>query len=433
MKENDLKIEIHLDRDAILETEDSTRHLLVEVSAPEGKRSENSEPLNLALAIDTSGSMNSGRLEAAKMAAIQVIHSLTERDHLSLVHFGSDVNVVLKGVPMDRTGKDAAVGAIWKLETAGMTNLSGGWYEAGRCVAEVMDRKDATDGRILILSDGRANQGICDPEQLTVHAQKLAERGVVTSAVGIGDGYSPLQLDALADGGGGRLHDAADPEELHEAIIGELSQLRTMVARNMTVTVESTGAEIQGINKVKDGFDQVEYSLGELTETEIRPLAVTLCWSKTDPGSHHAANLKIRWQPVADGPEQEIVRQLQIPVVAADQEKEHPLDLATIGKIADLQKATLDYRSLRANERRDFIGAKQRYTEARSQFMGLVSHLTDMEERISEFEVDQSQAEREWQGREKLNKYVKSKKQLSGEFDLKKKKNRDRSSSEHLN
>ena len=433
MKENDLKIEIHLDRDAILETEDSTRHLLVEVSAPEGKRSENSEPLNLALAIDTSGSMNSGRLEAAKMAAIQVIHSLTERDHLSLVHFGSDVNVVLKGVPMDRTGKDAAVGAIWKLETAGMTNLSGGWYEAGRCVAEVMDRKDATDGRILILSDGRANQGICDPEQLTVHAQKLAERGVVTSAVGIGDGYSPLQLDALADGGGGRLHDAADPEELHEAIIGELSQLRTMVARNMTVTVESTGAEIQGINKVKDGFDQVEYSLGELTETEIRPLAVTLCWSKTDPGSHHAANLKIRWQPVADGPEQEIVRQLQIPVVAADQQKEHPLDLATIGKIADLQKATLDYRSLRANERRDFIGAKQRYTEARSQFMGLVSHLTDMEERISEFEVDQSQAEREWQGREKLNKYVKSKKQLSGEFDLKKKKNRDRSSSEHLN
>lgn len=433
MKENDLKIEIHLDRDAILETEDSTRHLLVEVSAPEGKRSENSEPLNLALAIDTSGSMNSGRLDAAKMAAIQVIRSLTERDHLSLVHFGSDVNVVLKGVPMDRTGKDAAVGAIWKLETAGMTNLSGGWYEAGRCVAEVMDRKDATDGRILILSDGRANQGICDPEQLTVHAQKLAKRGVVTSAVGIGDGYSPLQLDALADGGGGRLHDAADPEELHEAIIGELSQLRRMVARNITVTVESTGAEIQGINKVKDGFDQVEYSLGELTEAEIRPLAVNLCWSKSDPGSHHAVNLKIRWQSVADGPEQEIVRQLQIPVVAADQEKEHPLDLATIGKIADLQKATLDYRSLRANERRDFIGAKQRYTEARSQYMSLVSHLTDMEERISEFEVDQSQAEREWQGREKLNKYVKSKKQLSGEFDLKKKKNRDRSSSEHLN
>ena len=131
MKENDLKIETNWDRAVILENDDPTRHLLVEVSAPEGERSEKTEPLNLALAIDTSGSMAHGRLDAAKVAAIEVIRSLTERDHLSLVHFGSDVNVVLKGVPMDRSGREAAIGAIWKMRTAGMTNLSGGWYEAG--------------------------------------------------------------------------------------------------------------------------------------------------------------------------------------------------------------------------------------------------------------------------------------------------------------
>ena len=433
MKENDLKIEMNWDRDAILENDDPTRHLLVEISAPDGERNEKTEPLNLALAIDTSGSMAHGRLDAAKRAAIEVIRTLTDRDHLSLVHFGSHVNVVLKGVPMDRSGKDAAVSAIWSMETAGMTNLSGGWFEAGRCVAEVMDRKDATNGRILILSDGMANQGICDSEELTMHARKLAERGVATSAVGIGDGYSPLQLDALADGGGGRLHDAADPEELHEAIVGELNQLRTVVARNLMVTVESAGAEIQGINKVKAGFDQVEFSLGELTEEETRPLAVSIGWPKNEAGTEHAVNLTIRWQPTEDGPQQAIVRQLQIPVVSTDQEKDYPLDLATIGKVADLQKATLDYRSLRANERRDYVGAKQRYTEAQSHYMGLVAHLPDREERLTEFEIDKSQAEREWHGREKLNKYVKSKKQLSGEFDLKKQKSRDRRSSEHLN
>ena len=432
MKENDLKIEMNWDRAAILENDDPTRHLLVEISAPDGERKEKTEPLNLALAIDTSGSMGHGRLDAAKRAAIEVIRTLTDRDHLSLVHFGSDVNVVLKGVPMDRSGKDAAVSAIWSMETAGMTNLSGGWYEAGRCVADVMDRKDATNGRILILSDGMANQGIRDSEELTMHAQKLAERGVATSAVGIGDGYSPLQLDALAEGGGGRLHDAADPEELHDAIIGELNQLRTVVARNLKVTVESAGAEIQGINKVKAGFDQVEFSLGELTEEETRPLAVSIGWPKYEAGTEHAVNLTIRWQPAEDGPQQEIVRQLQIPVVPADQEKDYPLDLATIGKVADLQKATLDYRSLRANERRDYVGAKQRYTEARSHYMGLVSHLPDREERLNAFEIDQRQAEREWHGREKLDKYVKSKKQLSGEFDLKKQKSRDRRSSEYL-
>ena len=133
MKENDLKIEMNWDRAAILENDDPTRHLLVEISAPDGERSEKTEPLNLALAIDTSGSMGHGRLDAAKRAAIEVIRTLTDRDHLSLVHFGSDVNVVLNGIPMDRSGKDAAVSAIWSMETAGMTNLSGGWYEARFC------------------------------------------------------------------------------------------------------------------------------------------------------------------------------------------------------------------------------------------------------------------------------------------------------------
>ena len=59
--------------------------------------------------------------------------------------------------------------------------------------------------------------------------------------------------------------------------------------------------------------------------------------------------------------------------------------------------------------------------------------LLSREERLTEFEIDQNKAEREWHGREKLDKYVKSKKQLSGEFDLKKQKIRDRRSSEHIN
>ena len=66
MKENDLKIEMNWDRAAILENDDPTRHLLVEISAPDGERKEKTEPLNLALAIDTSGSMGHGRPWALK-------------------------------------------------------------------------------------------------------------------------------------------------------------------------------------------------------------------------------------------------------------------------------------------------------------------------------------------------------------------------------
>ena len=63
--------------------------------------------------------------------------------------------------------------------------------------------------RVVVLSDGKANQAMVDLGEL-LPCRPAGRRGR-TSAVGIGDDYAPLQLQALADHGGGRLHDAAMP------------------------------------------------------------------------------------------------------------------------------------------------------------------------------------------------------------------------------
>ena len=52
------------------------------------------------------------------------------RDHLSLVIFDSDVDVLLAGCAMDRTGRREALAAIAGIQTRGATNLSAGWFQA---------------------------------------------------------------------------------------------------------------------------------------------------------------------------------------------------------------------------------------------------------------------------------------------------------------
>lgn len=238
MDNEQLSIQATFDKVFISEGGQSTRFLVIEVTAPKKSRQAQAKPLNLAIVIDVSDSMTGKPLDAAKKAAIGVIKLLKETDTVSVVSFADDVRVHCEGKQLNARNKKDCIQAIEKLHVRGNTNLCDGWLVGADCVAKIMEGNADMQNHVIVLSDGYANLGITDPKEIRHHALNLRTRGVLTSAVGIGDGYSPAQLEALAEYGGGRIHDAQHPGEIIEVVLGQLRELSNTVMDDVIVKIE---------------------------------------------------------------------------------------------------------------------------------------------------------------------------------------------------
>jgi Ca-activated chloride channel homolog len=257
-----LSLAAQFDKELIWERGRSVRYLQVDVDAPTSSgRISTRAPLNIALAIDVSGSMAGNPLKAAKEAAIGLINGLSEHDVLSIVSFSSNATVHIDGITLNDEGRISAAQAVGRLESQSDTNLSEGWLKAAECAATVAHMNRGYHSHVIVLSDGYANAGITNPVELEQHAEQLRMRGMFTSSVGIGDQYSSLQMEALAVYGGGRLHDAQYMMEIVEVVLGELHELSTTLFDDVNLSI-SFPAGIEAANL--SGFP-TQLSKGGLT------------------------------------------------------------------------------------------------------------------------------------------------------------------------
>ncbi len=244
------------DRDLIWERGGSVRYL---VASLEGRkqavdRSDERNPLNIALVIDASGSMGGGRLDAAKNAARGLIARMSERDRISLVSFADDVVTHVDAVEATPGNIREIERELALLDTRGCTNLSEGWFTGVDCASRIAEQNPDLRARVIILSDGHANNGISNPTELARHAEQLRMRGVITSTVGIGNGYDEQLLQGIAENGGGRMHDAELSEEISAVLLGELGEV-------LETAVEETQLRIEA----PDGFEVEAFGLQQPT------------------------------------------------------------------------------------------------------------------------------------------------------------------------
>jgi Ca-activated chloride channel family protein len=203
-------------------------------------------PINVALVLDRSGSMSGEPLAAARDAALRFASFLTARDRLSVVAFDDDVDLLFGPGP----GNDpAAERAIRRITERGSTNLSGGWIEGHRQVSRGLLQGT---NRVILLTDGQANEGIVDPQALRSLAIGAAENRVSTTCIGFGPAFNEDLLQAMAEGGNGRFWYVENPDQMTGSFEGEVEGLVSLAAQNLSVEVTLTHPGVAGVTIVPE-------------------------------------------------------------------------------------------------------------------------------------------------------------------------------------
>ncbi|MGC9668319.1 VWA domain-containing protein [Planosporangium sp. 12N6] len=186
---------------------------------------------SVVLVLDTSGSMDGARLNAAKAAATGYADALPPDVRLGLVSVSDRPATVLAPTP-DRAAFRAAVAG---LAAHGGTALYDGVRQAAGLLTGTGER------RVVVLSDGADTDSGATPA--AVRAQ-LATAGVTLDGIAYGpDAESPAMSD-LAAGTGGRMVAARDAAALRAAFAGIAAATGPATAAvTVTVPARLAGAE----------------------------------------------------------------------------------------------------------------------------------------------------------------------------------------------
>jgi uncharacterized protein YegL len=254
--------------------------LQIGLATAEFKGTSDLRPVNLALVIDTSGSMTGdSKLTMVKASLQSLVSNLRSSDVVSVVAFDDEARIVL---PAGALGDGRAYRrAIDGLQPGGSTNLNAGlmlgYQEAQR------NFKSNSTNRVILLTDGIANVGVSDPIRIAENSSGFNERGIDLSTIGVGRDLDNNLLRTLAKRGRGLYHFVADPRDIAKVFIDEAQSLMSAVARHVRVEIMSDsrgGERIFGYEPRRSGeritinMDDLNSGATELVMLEYRPESV---------------------------------------------------------------------------------------------------------------------------------------------------------------
>ena len=191
-------------------------------------------PLNLALVIDRSGSMDAPDKWPYLQQSLRVFfRSLDPDDIVAVVGYDDQAEVAL---PAQHVGDGRWIErTIERLHPRGYTNLHSGLMLGFQEVDKNFDIR--RNNRVILLTDGIANRGITDPAQIAGEALAYNERGIYLSTIGLGLDFNDELLSQLARQGKGAYHFIDSAEEMDKVFRREVAGLVEKAAREAAVTV----------------------------------------------------------------------------------------------------------------------------------------------------------------------------------------------------
>lgn len=190
-------------------------------------------PLNLAIVLDRSGSMQGKRLENALAAARGMIERLRDGDVISLVAYGTTAEVKVAATEIDSRSRFQVLRELDDIVAGGDTCISCGLEMA----SELLSRRPNMVDQMLLLSDGEATTGTKEEAGFRELAARIQRQGATISTIGVDVDYNEQVMSAIAEESNGRHHFVENAAALASIFDEELKSLANTVADETELTV----------------------------------------------------------------------------------------------------------------------------------------------------------------------------------------------------
>jgi Mg-chelatase subunit ChlD len=275
------------------------------------------QPLNIVLLLDNSGSMErADRVRITQQMLRVLAADLTGYDRVSVIAFARTPRLIVDG--MTGGNPEAFLHEVIGLNPDGGTNLE----DAMKLGYETAAKHFLAHGnnRVILITDGAANLGNVDPQQLRARVVEQRKKGIALDCFGVGwEGYNDDLLEQLSRNGDGRYGFLNDAEQAPTQFAAQLAGALQVAAADVKAQVEFNP------NRVTV-YRQIGYQQHQLTKEQFRDNTV----DAAEIGAAEAGNAlySVEINPNGSGPIGTFRVRYRVPSTGQYEEKEWPLEYA---------------------------------------------------------------------------------------------------------
>lgn len=307
------------------------------------------QPLDIALVVDTSGSMGGRKIEQARAAASYLLSVLGPTDRLSLVTYNTQVLLQFPLSAVTNSNRAWMQSRINSIYASGMTNLGGGLSVGAQQLTQAQERNAVS--RVILISDGLANVGVVSPVQLNAMASGARMQRASVTTMGVGLHFNELLLQSLAEYGGGRYHYISRAQDLVGIFRQEIQGVQAVVATGIDLRVDACpGCRIESVPgyAIHRSAEGARIAVSDLAGGEVMKALVKV---RLPQGKIGARQIGLRLAYNAVGPKRKAYRsaaRVDFRVTGDLARVRRTVDSRVAGRVARVQANLLTRRAMTA-------------------------------------------------------------------------------------
>lgn len=336
-------------------------------------------PVNVALVLDRSGSMQGDRIASAKLAAREALDRLGPEDVVALVAYNHEIEVMQPATPLGR--EHALKAKIASLEAAGRTALHGGVVVGANEVRRHLAENSVN--RVILLSDGLANVGPSTPKELAELGRELGADGISVTTIGLGLDYNEDLMSRLAAASDGNHAFVEDPEDLAGIFASEFGDAQSITAKDIEIIIECHAGfkplRVLGREAKIDG-NTLRLKLNQLQGANERYFVVEMDAPEGKAtGEAEVASVSIDYLDLAAGARKQAAAKASGRYSASQEDIEKSVNKSVMGQVATQIATEASEKAVEMRDKGDITGAKK-------MLEGNATYLKDAREKYSKGE-----------------------------------------------